>query len=601
MLNTSSMSAIPAVSVPPPPPKRVVGLVRVSTAGQAADDRGGIPRQREVIRRTIESHQLDCLRVYELTDVSGTEVRNHPDVIEIIQLVASGVISGLVISDLDRLFRPDQPTDYAILQTFKDTGAIIYSGDTTYDLGSKDGMLFSGIRATIAGYELALIKERMHGAKEAKRKQGKCPTNRYTLPLGASYDRAAERFCYNEQISLVQELFRLVDEEGIRNYTEMERRTGVRSVTIPHLLRNRLFIGERVIDEKRGAKRVSKTGRVYRVKVARSEEEIIRIKVIKTPAVCPERFERVQRAIEEVRFNHHEARERDKACNLGTGVARCGYCGSKIYCSSKKNSRGNRTGYYYCRRNYYLFKTGDGCPQSNIRQPKLDSLLEAFTVEKLTDSETLLRLIEESIVRNERVIRPFPTAKPQLEQLEKREARLLDALEAGALSIGEFRERRAKLKAQRALVDLPPPPEDNRQRVELEKFIVNVVRGAFALKRLANPFEKKAIILALFSEVFFKDNQITAFRFNQTLPSSHKAAFEIIHLETPFAFPTPEPEALPEGHRRCSTCKEVLSVERFYKKIHQCRPCVNARASKAAKRRRASQAALKTGPSPASR
>src|SRR5690606_21035136 len=124
------------------------------------------PRQREVIGRTIEAHQLDCLRVYELTDVSGTEVRNHPDVIEIIRLVASGIISGLVISDLDRLFRPDQPTDYAILQTFKDSGAIIYSGDTTYDLGSKDGMLFSGIRATIAGYELALIKERMHGAKE---------------------------------------------------------------------------------------------------------------------------------------------------------------------------------------------------------------------------------------------------------------------------------------------------------------------------------------------------------------------------------------------------------------------------------------------------
>jgi hypothetical protein len=39
---------------------------------EATDDKGGIPRQRRVIEQTIANNYLDCLRVYETSDVSGT-------------------------------------------------------------------------------------------------------------------------------------------------------------------------------------------------------------------------------------------------------------------------------------------------------------------------------------------------------------------------------------------------------------------------------------------------------------------------------------------------------------------------------------------------
>ncbi len=577
-----------------PPRKKVVGLIRVSTAGQAGDDRGGIPRQREVIRRTIDANNLDCLCIYEL-EVSGTQVREHPDIVEILRLVSSGVVSGLVLADLDRLFRPDQPTDYAILQTFKDSGAVIFSGDTTYDLGSKDGLLFSGIRATIAGYELALIKERMMGAKEAKRKQGKCPTNRYTLPLGVSYDRPNEKFFYDEKIGIVQELFRLVDEDGLRSYTEMEKRTGVRSVTIPHLLRNRLFIGERVITQKRGPKRVSRTGKVYRAKVKRSEEEIIRVKVLDEPAIDPARFERVQAFIDQTRYNHHEARERDKACNLATGVARCAYCGSRIYCSSKKSGSKKVPGYYYCRSNYYAFKQGDGCQQPNVRQPKIDALLEAFLVRTLTRPKTLISVINASIARTEEVIKPFPAQKPQLQALDQRERRLLDALEEGAITVTEFRERRAKLHTQRTALQTVETPNNAPRRMEIERFVTSVIRGAFALKRLTDPFEKKTIVLNTFAEVFFKGEEIVAFKFKCPLITDSIKGNPVIHLEKPFRV-TPVETSVPEGMRKCSACKEVLPVENFYKEVKRCRPCVSAKCREAYQRRKA-QAASRTASS----
>ena len=270
---------------------------------------------------------LDCLRIYEVSDVSGTQVRSNPDIQEILRLVASRIVEGLVVADLDRLFRPDCPADYAILQVFKDTGAVIYCGETTYDLAQRDSALFANIRSAISGWELGLMRERQQGAKETKRRAGKCPSNARTLPLGISFDRPSERFHYNERIATVIELFRLYDEEGIQNYRELGRRVGIQHESVRNLLSNPIYTGWRVINQKRGERTVSRTGKTYRRKTDRAPDEVIRVRVIETPAVSQECFDRVQASMRKVTFNHHESRKRDEVFNFATGVARCARCG----------------------------------------------------------------------------------------------------------------------------------------------------------------------------------------------------------------------------------------------------------------------------------
>src|SRR6516164_1958150 len=54
--------------------KRVVELVRVSTEGQASEDRAGIPAQRAVNCRTAAQQGLEIVQTIEITDVSGTAV-----------------------------------------------------------------------------------------------------------------------------------------------------------------------------------------------------------------------------------------------------------------------------------------------------------------------------------------------------------------------------------------------------------------------------------------------------------------------------------------------------------------------------------------------
>ena len=65
--------------------KKVIGIIRVSTDQQAEDDRGGMPRQRAVIERTIDVQGLDCIEIIELAGVSGTEVRSDPRVQRILR------------------------------------------------------------------------------------------------------------------------------------------------------------------------------------------------------------------------------------------------------------------------------------------------------------------------------------------------------------------------------------------------------------------------------------------------------------------------------------------------------------------------------------
>jgi hypothetical protein len=56
----------------------VIELIRVSTEGQAGDDRAGIPARRAVNRRTAQSHSLEIVRTIEMADVSGTAVLRAP-------------------------------------------------------------------------------------------------------------------------------------------------------------------------------------------------------------------------------------------------------------------------------------------------------------------------------------------------------------------------------------------------------------------------------------------------------------------------------------------------------------------------------------------
>lgn len=570
----------------------MVGLVRVSTASQAEEGRGGLARQHTVIRLTIERKALDCIRVYELTDVSGTTVLQNSEIQEILSLVRSGIIQGIVVADLDRLFRPDAPTDFAILQVFKDSNAVIYSGDIEYDLSSKHGLLFSHIRSAISGYELSLMKERQEGAKEEKRRAGKCPSNHLTLPLGVGYDRPNEKFFWSPEIVRVQKLFELF-ESGIRNYCELARRACLNHATIRVILRNPIYTGWRVIDSRRGEKRLSRNGKHYRVKVPRSAEDIIRVQVLSEPAVSEEVFQRVGLEMARTKLNHIERHRSDMAVNLAAGVGVCAHCGEPLFCSSGKKAGGNRNGYYQCKRNQYIYKKRlGGCRQPNLRQTDVDACVLKFTGDLLSDPERLASIINESVSRRKGVVISLPGASSDslLAELKRRDQRILTAYEAGAFSVDELRSRRAVVRTEMEALARASDRSASKSGVSLAQTARAVVKAALRFTKLDDRVEQKRIVAEIFAELHFKDHALVSFRFRDAAVAAASPTTaglnETIQLPKPIPI-VPEKEVLPAGQRRCIKCNEVRPIKNFWQRLNACNAC----RSKEARRRHESRCA----------
>src|SRR5580658_7455174 len=176
--------------------KRVIQLLRVSTEAQAADDKAGLAAQRAINQRTAVTYDLEIVKTIEMRDVSGTAVLRAPEMQELLRLIESPDIHGVVAKEFSRLMRPENFADYALLQAFADTATVLFLPEGAIDFRSKSGRLFGTLRAAIAGLERTEILERVWAAKEEKRRAGKHAQSYITLPYGVGYDAKAQRWFY---------------------------------------------------------------------------------------------------------------------------------------------------------------------------------------------------------------------------------------------------------------------------------------------------------------------------------------------------------------------------------------------------------------------
>ncbi|MGC3991660.1 MAG: hypothetical protein QM796_18615 [Chthoniobacteraceae bacterium] len=116
-------------------------------------------------------------------------------------------------------------------------------------------------------------------------------------------------------------------------------------------------------------------------------------------------------------------------------------------------------------------------------------------------------------------------------------------------------------------------PEVATEKWSLEDFACKVVRGAYRYGRLVDTHEKKEFITALFSEVYLKGEGIVSFRLRENfLGSENGSSHSVVELPAPFRLSNPDDE-IPEGQRRCSSCKEVKAEREFLRRRGQCHPC----------------------------
>jgi site-specific DNA recombinase len=425
---------------------KVIEFRRVSTDEQAADNRAGLARQKEANARTIERYKLEVADTIELIGVSGTEVVDHPVVRQMIKNLKSDGIRGLVVADQDRLIRLDNLRHLSLLQDLIDAAVLIYFPDRISDLTEQQDWLLSIMQAAIAGNELKQMRKRIEGAKEAKRKAGKHPSNHLTLPLGVSYDREQQKFFYNDDIWKVKNLFDLFYNKGIQNFRDLERETGIKHRTIANLLRNELYVGIRAYTLKR-----SKEGKVgKRKKIKRSPNEIIRVKVIDEPIIDEKMFREVQYILDVKNKEYHKKRPTDGRRFLYSGFLRCGVCGEIMYSTS--GGKNHQKDYYCCKRK----KTASSkCLSSFLPKEKVEETITSFVTDKLTDQNFIKDMIEQMSKDKQLKVSQGEEAKLQknLMSNKKRQDRLIDLYEDGQIDKGDLILRLERLGSEEKILN----------------------------------------------------------------------------------------------------------------------------------------------------
>jgi DNA invertase Pin-like site-specific DNA recombinase len=415
--------------------KKVIELIRVSTSEQAGDDRASIPAQRSVNRRTAETYGLTITKSIEMTDVSGTAVLRAPEMQELLRLIASEEIHGVVVREFSRVMRPDNFGDYVLFQVFQDTGTLLYLPDGPLDLNSKTGKLVAGLRAIIAGNELSEIRERTWSAKEEMRRAGKHSQGHACLPFGVGYSKE-QGFFYKPEAELVRDSFRRLL-AGEMSYTALAKPLGFTPQGMHTVLSNPIYSGWRVYDKKRdmapGARRYLAGGRQGdRPKVRRDPGDVIRVKVISDPLVSDAEFARVQEIMARKTLRHWRHRSDTQHRFTYGGFLLCAECESPVY---GKEASGN---YYACRRRLETLETGK-CATRYMRQEKLEGKLDGILSDRLTDRKFVTGLLDkfEAAPDAEASRSKIARLESEIIKLRDKRVKVLDAFFEAVLSRAE--------------------------------------------------------------------------------------------------------------------------------------------------------------------
>jgi DNA invertase Pin-like site-specific DNA recombinase len=485
--------------------KRAIQLIRVSTEGQAANDRAGLPAQREANRRTAERYGLEIVHTIEIVDVSGARVLASPQIHELFRLMASPDIHGVVAKEFSRLMRPENFADYAIMQEFVNTKTVLYLPDGPLDFSSDTGQLLAPIRAAVAGMERRQILARMNDAKEEMRRAGRHPGGSATLPFGVGYEGAGRKWYYTAEAEKIREAYRLVHKTALP-YSQIAEELNLPRTSLRAILQNPIYTGWRVYDQKRDPGAVAYVsapgGRQgYRRKMQRPVEDVIRVRVM-DGLVSDQVFDSVQNILRARAARQWTARTKNAPKYLFNGFLRCGLCGKPLY--SHTNTKAC---YYICKANGARARkrTPDSvCSNPYILAGKIEPKIEHLLTSRFQEKEFLDELAGNFLKEPAENKGPAPDAlnvARQIGVLRDKRNRILESFYDGVIDRSQRDEQLrmvdADLRAYEALKG-QQTPEPTGSTVEHLSALLSV----FVQLRFLNRDDKRQLFRAAGAEIF---------------------------------------------------------------------------------------------------
>lgn len=483
--------------------RRCLQLIRVSTEGQAADDRASIPAQKAINERTAKAHGLSIIRTVQMSDVSGTAVLRAPEMLELLEWIKDPEIHGVVAREFSRLMRPEDFSDYYILQVFADTRTILYLPEGPIDFSNKMGRVYGVMQAAWAGAQRMEFLENSWNSKEMKRRAGGFSQSPNCLPFGVTFKD--DKWSYTPEAEIVREVYRQFL-SGETSYTNIARHLGLQPFNVKNMLRNPIYTGTRVIDKKRdmspAGRYVKPDGRqAGRKKIRRAPDEVIRVKVLE-PLISERQFARVQSLMELKRKNSWRANDQYEHRFIYNGFLRCSLCEGLV------GTKYRRDDYYICRQ---------GCGASYQRRDRLEPILNSLLSIRLlsTDyAEKILRALKKQAPQCD-----ASRINSQLTSLSSKRQRILDSYFEGVLSSIERDTRLSDIEREKET--LAGLLRRNKPRTELTPTrLASLFRPFIRYPRLKRESKRK-LLAALTTEIYVANYEVKGLFIG--LNQNHKA------------------------------------------------------------------------------
>ena len=147
-----------------------VAYLRVSTDGQAQEDRFGLQVQREDIDKYAKQNNINIIKYYIESGVSGSKL-DRPELNELLKDSENKNFKALIVAKLDRVARDLMAQLFIEKELLKNDIEIISVAEP---MRAEDatGQLFRHIIGAFAQFERARINERMTGGRLLKARKG---------------------------------------------------------------------------------------------------------------------------------------------------------------------------------------------------------------------------------------------------------------------------------------------------------------------------------------------------------------------------------------------------------------------------------------------
>lgn len=460
------------------------GYLRVSSAGQADEDRSGLPRQIMNVHEAAVKHGLKIPWEYLFADDdSGFEFANRPDLSRLRQEYKSSRrrANAVVVEHLDRLSRNADWHQGYLLDEMRQYGvqAVFWKEFTS--------RIERAVMGAIAQDGMEQAKQRMAEGNLHKARSGRVTarTPAYGYKLVDSRGREGEaakkdtHYAIREdQAQVVRKIFHwMLEGSSLRSIAEWLHgryptpRGGAywNARKIWLMIKNPVYKGDYFANTWKQVKvpvnvnTASLTGGTVKTiirKDPRPKEEWIKVQV---PAIVSvQEWEMANKILEK---NAQMSRRNGKAQYLLTGLVKCACCG-RIYAGKRRLRTGIsgevlKTTWYLCssRQGSYpkIAREQIGCTQGDISGRILEEAVWSVVYQVLLHPEILIDVLEREFHgdRNEQVSRQIAFLESQMASSKTEDEKLYKAYVAGVFNEVEYAGRRKMIK-------------DNQQKLNME-------------------------------------------------------------------------------------------------------------------------------------